>query len=79
MEYNVTIYGPYAQLGSFDYNDGELLWQAMCELDLGIDVDDDTRLAEWQDLPDDNIEALLNAAVDHGFISNWDWEETEDN
>lgn len=56
----------------FHWLDGEGLWQAMSEeLDLVPDGDDD-RLADWQDLPDDDLETLLRCAKEEGFIKDYD-------
>lgn len=36
---------------------------------------DDDRLEDWQDLPDDDIETLLQSAKEEGFIKDYDIEE----
>lgn len=76
--YTVTVDGkPVYNAGEgFHWLDGEGLWQAMSEelTDLVPDGDDD-RLADWQDLPDDDIETLLQSAKEEGFISDYDIEE----
>lgn len=76
--YDVTVDGKQIiTLGDgFHWGDGELLWQAMSEelTDLVPDGDDD-RLADWQDLPDDDIETLLQSAKEEGFINDYDIEE----
>lgn len=76
--YSVTVDGKqiYTLGDGFHWDDGELLWQAMSEelTDLVPDVDDD-RLADWQDLPDDDIETLLQSAKEEGFINDYDIDE----
>lgn len=76
--YTVTVDGKqvYNAGEGFHWLDGEGLWQAMSEelTDLVPDVDDD-RLADWQDLPDDDIETLLQSAKEEGFISDYDIDE----
>ena len=76
--YAVTVDGKqvYNNGEGFHWLDGEGLWQAMSEelTDLVPDGDDD-RLADWQDLPDDDIETLLQSAKEEGFIKDYDIEE----
>ncbi len=76
--YDVTVDGKQIiTLGDgFHWGDGELLWQAMSEelTDLVPDGDDD-RLNDWQNLPDDDIETLLQSAKEEGFINDYDIEE----
>lgn len=76
--YTVTVDGKqvYNAGEGFHWLDGEGLWQAMSEelTDLVPDVDDD-RLADWQDLPDDDIETLLQSAKEEGFINDYDIDE----
>ncbi|RXA58127.1 hypothetical protein [Limosilactobacillus mucosae] len=76
--YDVTVDGKQIiTLGDgFHWDDGELLWQAMSEelTDLVPDGDDD-RLNDWQNLPDDDIETLLQSAKEEGFISDYDIDE----
>ena len=36
---------------------------------------DDDRLEDWRDLPDDDIETLLQSAKEEGFIKDYDIEE----
>lgn len=76
--YSVTVDGkPVYNAGEgFHWLDGEGLWQAMSEelTDLVPDGDDD-RLEDWQDLPDDDIETLLQSAKEEGFIKDYDIEE----
>lgn len=72
--YAVTVDGKqvYNNGEGFHWLDGEGLWQAMSEeLDLVPDGDDD-RLADWQDLPDDDIDTLLHCAKEEGFIKDYD-------
>ena len=76
--YDVTVDGKQIiTLGDgFHWDDGELLWQAMSEelTDLVPDGDDG-RLNDWQNLPDDDIETLLQSAKEEGFISDYDIDE----
>lgn len=76
--YTVTVDGkPVYNAGEgFHWLDGEGLWQAMSEelTDLVPDGDDD-RLEDWQDLPDDDIETLLQSAKEEGFIKDYDIDE----
>lgn len=76
--YTVTVDGKqvYNAGEGFHWLDGEGLWQAMSEelTDLVPDGDDD-RLEDWQDLPDDDIETLLQSAKEEGFIKDYDIEE----
>ena len=53
-------------------DDAEMVWQAMSEQFDLIDADDETRLAEWQDLPDDDVKTLLAAAKESGFIESYE-------
>lgn len=72
--YSVAVDGKqvYNNGEGFHWLDGEGLWQAMSEeLDLVPDGDDD-RLADWQDLPDDDIDTLLHCAKEEGFIKDYD-------
>lgn len=63
-------------IDGFKFEDGELLWQAMGEEadELGISFTEDG-LVDWCYLPDDNIEVLLKAAKEQGFIEDYDIEE----
>ncbi|MDC2829137.1 hypothetical protein PO250_02140 [Limosilactobacillus mucosae] len=78
--YDVTVDGKQiVTLGDgFHWDDGELLWQAMSEelTDLVPDGDED-RLNDWQNLPDDDIETLLQSAKEEGFINDYDFDEAE--
>ncbi|MEO5289137.1 hypothetical protein [Limosilactobacillus allomucosae] len=78
--YAVTVDGKqvYNAGEGFHWLDGEGLWKAMSEelTDLVPDGDDD-RLADWQNLPDDNIETLLQSAKEEGFINDYDFDEAE--
>lgn len=56
----------------FEFEDGERLWQAIGEQFQLVDENDAERLAEWQDLPDDDIKTLLEAAKQAGFIENYE-------
>lgn len=76
--YDVTVDGKQIDtLGDgFHWDDGELLWQAMSEelTDLVPDGDED-RLTDWQNLPDDDIEVLLQSAKEAGFINDYSVDE----
>lgn len=56
----------------FGFADGERLWQAIGEQFQLVDENDAARLAEWQDLPDDDIQTLLVAAKQAGFIEDYE-------
>lgn len=74
--YTVTVDGKqvYNAGEGFHWLDGEGLWQAMSE-ELDLVPDGDDRLADWQDLPDDDLETLLRSAKEEGFISDYDIDE----
>lgn len=72
MIYNVKV--NHENLGEFE--DAEKLWQAISEADLA-NVDDDT-LADWEDIDDSSVPALLKEAKDQGFIDDYDLEEVPD-
>lgn len=76
--YNVTVDGKelYNNDDGFHWLDGEGLWQAMSEelTDLVPDGDED-RLIEWQNLPDDDLETLLQCAKEAGFIKDYEIED----
>lgn len=74
--YGVTVDGKqvYNSGEGFHWLDGEGLWQAMSE-ELDLVPDGDDRLADWQDLPDDDLETLLRSAKEEGFISDYDIDE----
>lgn len=76
--YTVTVDGKqvYNAGEGFHWLDGEGLWQAMSKELTGLVPDgDDDRLEDWQDLPDDDIETLLQSAKEEGFIKDYDIEE----
>lgn len=76
--YCVTVDGKqvYNNGEGFHWLDGEGLWQAMSEELTGLVSDgDDDRLADWQDLPDDDLETLLHCAKEEGFINDYDIDE----
>ena len=75
--YTVTVDGkPVYNARGFHWLDGEGLWQAMSEELTGLVPDgDDDRLEDWQDLPDDDIETLLQSAKEEGFINDYDIDE----
>ena len=72
MLYNVKV--NHQDLGEFE--SAELLWQAISEADLA-NVDDDT-LADWEDIDDSSVPALLKEAKEQGFIDDYDLEEIPD-
>lgn len=63
----------------FNWNQGELLWQALSEQARQLNIagisDDENRLADWQNLNDDNIGVLLEDAKNQGFIESFEIEE----
>ena len=68
----IKVNGQFVGTGNFSDNDAERLWQAMSEELNLVDQGDEERLIKWQDLPDDNIEVLLNAAKAKGFIDDFE-------
>lgn len=68
----IKVNGQFMGTGNFSDNDAERLQQAMSEELNLVDQGDEERLIEWQDLPDDNIEVLLNAAKAKGFIDDFE-------
>lgn len=76
--YSVTVDGKelYNNAGGFHWLDGEELWQAMSEeLTYLVPADDEDRLIEWQNLPDDDLETLLQCAKEAGFIKDYEIED----
>lgn len=69
MLYNVKV--NHEDLGEFE--SAEKLWQAISEADL---VTGD--LADWEDIDDSSVPALLKEAKDQGFIDDYDLEEIPD-
>lgn len=67
--YEVKVNNIY--IGTFEESDGVALWQALSEEPGTVNVSE-SRLADWQDLPDDNIRTLLESAKAAGFIDNYD-------
>lgn len=61
-----------ATMKEFEFEDGERLWQAIGEQFQLVGENDAERLAEWQDLPDDDIQTLLEAAKKAGFIEDYE-------
>lgn len=52
----------------------EIAWQGMSEFGVD-DCQTEQRLIEWQYAPDDQgVKHLLDWAVEHGFISSWDFD-----
>lgn len=45
------------------------------ELNINGISDDEDRLADWEDLDDDNIESLLKDAKEQGFIEDYEMNE----
>lgn len=74
LEYPETI--RRASIGHVAWDDAEGLWSYIGE-ELYISPDDEERLVEWEQLPDDNIEQFLKAAKDAGFI--WYYQLEEEN
>lgn len=66
----------------FNWNGGELLWQAMSEQSRELNIegisDTEDRLADWEDLDDDSIESLLKDAKEQGFIEDYEITEIND-
>lgn len=58
-------------IGTFEKADGVSLWQALSEEPGAVNVPE-SRLADWQDLPDDSIRTLLESAKAAGFIDSYD-------
>lgn len=60
----------------FNWNQGELLWKAMSEQSRELNIagisDDENRLADWQNLDDDNIGVLLEDAKKNKFIDDYE-------
>ena len=69
MTYEVTTNGVY--IGEFAYWEGERLWQALSEEPGAVNVSE-SRLADWQDLPIDDLPTVLKAAKAAGFIDDYD-------
>lgn len=61
---------------SFNWNQGELLWQALSEQARQLNIagisNDENRLADWQNLDDDNIGVLLEDAKKNNFIDDYE-------
>lgn len=64
-------------IGTFEKTDGVALWQALSEEPGAVNVSE-SRLADWQDLPDDDIRTLLESAKVAGFIEDYDIEMVQD-
>ena len=64
-------------IGEFEAGNGVALWQALSEEAGAVNVPE-SRLADWQDLPDDNIRTLLESAKAAGFIDNYDMDLVEE-
>lgn len=79
MTYEITV--DNVTLGEFEIWEGENLWQAMSEepeLVIVDSEDNDDRLSEWQNIPDDDIFTLLESANDKNFINDYEIDEIED-
>ena len=80
MKYEVKVNNRVVETieNGFEFEQGELLWQALSEQarELGINGISDTEenLADWQSLDDDNIKILLEDAKRQGFIENFEME-----
>ena len=61
-----------ATMKEFAFEDGERLWQAISAQFQLVGENDAERLAEWQELPDDDIKTLLSAAKEAGFIEDYE-------
>lgn len=72
MIYNVKV--NHEDLGEFE--SAELLWQAIGEY--GLAKVDDDNLADWEDIDDSSVPALLKEAKEQGFIDDYDLEEIPD-
>lgn len=67
--YEIKVNNIY--IGTFGNADGVALWQALSEEPGAVNVSE-SRLADWQDLPDDDIRTLLESAKAAGFIDDYD-------
>ncbi|MYZ65052.1 hypothetical protein FYL09_07925 [Lactobacillus salivarius] len=65
----------------FEFGQGELLWQALSEQARQLNIagisDDEDRLADWQNLDDDNIGVLLEDAKKNKFIDDYEINELD--
>lgn len=65
----------------FNWNQGELLWQAMSEQARQLNIvgisDTEENLADWQNLDDDNIGVLLEDAKKNKFIDDYEINELD--
>lgn len=73
--YEVKVNNIY--IGTFEKADGVGLWQALSEEPGAVNVPE-SRVADWQDLPDDDIGTLLAAAKAAGFIDDYDMDLVEE-
>lgn len=64
-------------IGAFEESNGVELWQALSEEPGAVNVPE-SRLTDWQDLPDDNIRTLLESAKAAGFIEDYDMDPAEE-
>ena len=66
----------FDMFGETPFYQGELLWQALSEQARQLDIkgisDNEERLADWQNLDDDNIGVLLEDAKKNNFIDNYE-------
>lgn len=72
--YNVKV--NHEDLGEFELDEAERLWQAIGEFNLAK-VNDDT-LADWEDIDDSSVPVLLKESQKQGFIDDYDLEEIPD-
>lgn len=72
--YDVTVNNE--NLGEFELDEAERLWQAIGEYNLAK-VNDDT-LADWENIDDSSVPTLLKEAKDQGFIDDYNLEEVPD-
>lgn len=65
----------------FKFEQGELLWQALSEQARELNIngisDNEDRLADWEDLDDENIKALLEDAKKNSFIDDYEINELD--
>lgn len=73
--YEVEVNNIY--IGTFEESDGVALWQALSEEPGAVNVPEN-RLADWQDLPDDNLTTLLESTKAVGFIDDYDMDLVEE-
>lgn len=81
--YEVKVNGMLVETveDGFYWSQGELLWQALSEQARQLNIagisDDEDRLADWQNLDDDNIGVLLEDAKNNNFIDDYEINELD--